>query len=249
MRIDLNADVGERVGGATAESDGALMATITSANVACGYHAGSRTIMKAMVEMAKAHGVAVGAHPSFADREGFGRREIHLPLAEIGALVRRQLELIADIVGSQDVPLSHVKPHGALYNMAAKDRKLADAIAAAVAAFDRTLTLVGLAGSALIDAGRDAGLAVAREGFADRAYRQDGSLVPRSEPGAVLGVGGGSEEVRSTLQSADRAVALAQTGAVDTICVHGDTPGAVEIARSIRAALAAAGITVQAVGR
>lgn len=214
------------------------MASITSANIACGYHAGNRTVMAATVEMAKANNVAVGAHPSYADREGFGRREIHLPLADVGPLITRQLDVLADIAMSQQVPLRHVKPHGALYNMAAKDRKLAEAIALAVAAFDESLVLVGLAGSALVDAGLSVGLAVAREGFADRAYRADGSLVPRSEAGAVI------HEPEAVVA---RAVTMARDATVDTICVHGDTPGAVDLAKRIRQSLLDAGISVQAV--
>ena len=192
-------------------------------------------------------GVAVGAHPGFADREGFGRREIDLPLAEVDALIRGQVEALREIAAAEGVALRHVKAHGALYNMAVRDRALADAVARAVAACDPGLAFLGLPGSALVDAGRDAGLAVVPEVFADRAYQANGALVPRTEPGAVI---------HDPDVAVARAVAMVRDGAVTaidgtrveltagTICVHGDTPGADAIARRLRDGLEAAGVAV-----
>jgi 5-oxoprolinase (ATP-hydrolysing) subunit A len=248
MNIDLNADLGED----TNADDAALMQAITSANIACGVHAGNAAVMDRTVALAVARGVAIGAHPSFPDREGFGRARMQLPSDEVRAWVAYQVGALAAVAGRRGARLTHVKPHGAMYNMASVDRELADAIAQAVHAFDRTLVLVGLPASALTDAGRRAGLETAAEGFADRGYRSDGSLVPRSEPGAVL-----TDPARVT----ERAVMLAVEGKVqavdgsymsldvDTICIHGDTPGAALLAARVRAALERAGISVQALHR
>lgn len=231
MRIDLNADVGEECG-----QDAALMACITSANVACGRHAGSPTTMRETVLLAVDHGVAVGAHPGFDDREHFGRRDLQLPAEQITDLVVRQVDALASIAANAGARLHHVKPHGALYNIAVRDRTVADAIARGIAAVDSSLILLGLPGSELVAAGAAAGLRTAREAFADRAYRADGTLVPRTEPGAVIH---DPEEVLA------RVVPLAQRANVDTICVHGDTPGAADLARRIRAALELARIDVR----
>jgi UPF0271 protein len=231
MRIDLNADVGEECG-----QDAALMRCITSANVACGLHAGDRAVMRDTVVLARECGVAIGAHPGFDDREHFGRRDLQLPPEEITDLVVRQIDALAAIAADAGVRLQHVKAHGALYNIAVRDRRVADAIARAVASVDRTLILLGLPGSQLVAAADAARLRAAREAFADRAYRPDGTLVPRAEPGAVIY---GPAEVLS------RVVGLAQRVDVDTICVHGDTPGAAELASRIRAALEAAKIEVK----
>jgi len=229
--IDLNADVGEECG-----QDAALMRCITSANVACGVHAGNVETMRETVLLAAEHGVAVGAHPSFPDREHFGRREMQLPSAEIVDLVVRQIEALAGIASNEGIRLHHVKPHGALYNVAVLDRRVADAIARGVASVDRSLVLVGLPRSELLAAAQAAGLRAAGEAFADRAYRGDGTLVPRTEPGAVIH---DAEEVLG------RIVSLAERPDVDTICVHGDTPGAAELAWKIRAALQAAKFQVK----
>ena len=242
--IDLNADVGEGCG-----QDAALMPLISSANIACGYHAGDAQSMRDSVALARDHDVAVGAHPSFPDRENFGRREMRLPIHEIRACVVTQIELLAEIAAAQRSRLRHVKPHGALYNLAARDVELAEAIVGAIASVDRNLTLLGLAGSALITAGARIGIQTFSEVFADRGYRADGTLMPRDEPGSVL---------RDQAQVAARAVAMVTDGSVlasdgtrvplqaDTICIHGDTPGAAVIAAGIRDAFAAAGITVAA---
>jgi UPF0271 protein len=229
--IDLNADVGEECG-----QDGPLMRCITSANVACGVHAGSVATMRETVLLAQEHGVAVGAHPSFPDREHFGRREMHMRSAEIADLVIRQIEALASIASNQGIRLQHVKPHGALYNVAVRDRRVADAIARGVVSVDRSLVLLGLPRSELVAAAEAAGLRTAGEAFADRAYRADGTLVPRTEPGAVIH---NPEEVLA------RVVSLAARPDVETICVHGDTPGAAELASKIRAALEAAKFEVK----
>ena len=188
------------------------------------------------VLLARDHGVAVGAHPGFDDREHFGRRDLQLPASEITDLVVRQVEALASITVHACTKLQHVKAHGALYNMAVRDRRVADAIARAVASVDTSLILLGLPESELVAAGEAAGLRTAREAFADRAYRPDGTLVPRTEPGAVIH---DPEEVLA------RVVTLAQRPNVDTICVHGDTPGAADLARRIRAALEASKIDVK----
>jgi UPF0271 protein len=178
--IDLNADVGEWEGDSPARAiDRALVPLVTSVNIACGAHAGNESVMAETVALARDHGVAVGAHPSFEDREHFGRREMMLAPADVTALVRRQVETLMVIASGEGVTVRHVKPHGALYNMAARDETLAAAIAAAVVAVDPRLTLVGLAGSSLMSAGRLAGLHTIAEAFADRGYADDGSLLPR----------------------------------------------------------------------
>jgi UPF0271 protein len=231
MHIDLNADVGEGCG-----QDAALMRCITSANIACGAHAGDASTMRDTIRLAQDHGVAIGAHPGFDDREHFGRRELQLPIDVITDLVASQIERLRSIADSLDARMQHVKPHGALFNIAVRDRRVADAIAKAVTATDPSLILFGLPGSQLIAAGLAAGLTTAREAFADRAYAPDGTLVPRTEPGAVIH---NPDDVLA------RVVPMAQRPDVDTICVHGDTPGAAELALRIRAALDAASIDVR----
>jgi UPF0271 protein len=192
--------------------------------------------MRETVILARDHGVAVGAHPSFPDREHFGRRDMHLPPAEIADLVIHQIEVLARIASDEGICLQHVKPHGALYNIAVRDRSVADAIARGIAAVDRSLVLLGLPQSELAAAAHAAGLRTAGEAFADRAYRADGTLVPRTEPGAVIH---NPEEVLA------RIVSLAARPDIETICVHGDTPGAAELASKIRATLEAARFEVK----
>jgi len=192
--------------------------------------------MRDTVLLACEHGVAVGAHPGFDDRPNFGRFDLQLPTREITDLVVRQIEALASITVHACTKLQHVKAHGALYNMAVRDRRVADAIALAVASVDPSLILLGLPESELVAAGAAAGLRTAREAFADRAYRPDGTLVPRTEPGAVI---------HDPDQVLARVVALAQRSDVDTICVHGDTPGAADLARQIRETLAAANIELR----
>jgi len=251
MRIDLNCDMGESFGRWELGADAAVLPHISSANIACGAHAGDPAVMRKTLALAAGHGVACGAHPGLADLPGFGRREIPVSPSEAGDLVLYQLGALAAIARSQGIRLSHVKPHGALYTMAARDRTLADAIAAAVASFDRSLVLFGLAGSGMLDAGKAVGLTVAAEGFADRSYEADGSLTPRAVPGsvihdldvvvarAVLMAGNGRVRARNGSE-----IALQ----VDTICVHGDTPGAADLAQALRAGLERAGIVVAAAG-
>lgn len=247
MRIDLNSDLGESFGAWRMGDDAALMRVVSSANVACGFHAGDPGVMRRTVAMAREHGVAVGAHPGFPDLAGFGRRDLRCAPQEVEDFVVYQVGALAAVAAAQGVRLQHVKAHGALYNMACVDAELAAAIARGTAAVDASLILFGLPGSALLAAGRRAGLRVAAEIFADRAYLADGALVPRARPGSVIHDPGHVVEraVRMarerTVESIDgRIVALE----ADTICVHGDTPGAAALAAQIRAALEAHGITV-----
>lgn len=251
MRVDLNADIGEFSSIHDAESDQRLLRTITSGNIACGFHAGNPLVMRHTIRLATQAGVAIGAHPSFSDAEGFGRREMRLEPEEITALVVHQVGALAAIARDEGVRLRHVKPHGALYNMAARDKDIAEAIASAVASLDAALRLVGLPGSQLLAAGMRMGLAVAAEGFADRSYEPNGTLTPRHVAGAVL------TESAPVVERAVRMVrdgrVVARDGSsvslrVDTICVHGDTPGAAELAAAVRAGLEAAGVSVAALG-
>jgi UPF0271 protein len=249
VRIDINCDMGESFGAWTMGADEAVMPSITSANVACGAHAGDPGVMRRTVRAARDHGVAVGAHPGFADLQGFGRREIHADPAEVEDSLIAQIGALAAIARAEGTRVRHVKAHGALYNMAARDRRLADAIARAVKAVDAALIMFGLPQSPMIDAGIAAGLRVAAEGFADRAYEPDGSLTPRSRPGAVI---------HDPAVVVDRAIRMVRDGIVftadgkkiplkvETICVHGDTLGAPELTRRIRAGLEAAGVQVRA---
>jgi 5-oxoprolinase (ATP-hydrolysing) subunit A len=250
ITIDLNADMGESFGAYSIGSDEAVMTSISSANVACGYHGGDPSVMRRTVRLARERGVAVGAHPGFPDLVGFGRREMRVAPQDVEDLVLYQIGALAGIAHGEGIRLSHVKAHGALYNMAVKDRSLADAIARAVAAFDRTLVLFGLPNSDLVRAGQAAGLRVALEGFADRAYEPDGSLTPRSRAGAVI------HDVETVVQRAVRmaidGVVIATDGSelalrVDTICTHGDTPGAQALTRALRTGLEHAGVKVAAV--
>jgi len=208
--------------------------------------------MRETVLLAREHGVAVGAHPSFPDREGFGRRDLQLPPLQIEDIVVSQIEALAAIAAAEGVRLQHVKPHGALFNVAVRDRSVADAIARAIALVDPALILFGLPASELIAAGKAAGLRTACEAFADRAYRPDGTLVPRTQPGAVID---DAAQVLTRLAAIalERAV-IAIDGTrvpitLETICVHGDTPGAAGLAARIRATLAASGIDVKSIGQ
>ncbi len=249
LTIDLNSDLGESFGPWTMGHDEALMPSITSANIACGFHAGDPSVMRQTIRLAKQHGVAVGAHPGFPDLAGFGRREMQLSTGELEDLVLYQLAAMAGVAATEGVRLQHVKAHGALYNMAARDSSLARAIALAVAAFDRTLILLGLPNSALLREGEAAGLRVAAEVFADRTYEADGSLTLRRVPGSVIQ--DPASVVARAVDMVSTGQVIATDGAVvplhaDTICLHGDTPGAANLARHLRAALEAAGIKVAA---
>jgi UPF0271 protein len=241
--IDLNADLGEGY------DDAAVMPHISSANIACGFHAGDAQTMRRTVELCTGHGVAIGAHPSLPDLQGFGRREMRISPDEVYAQTLYQIGALSAFAQAAGKKLHHVKPHGALYNMAARDRALADAIAKAVRDSDPELILVGLAASASIAAARDAGLACAQEAFCDRRYRADGSLTPRSQPGSVLEDIG--EAIAQAVSIATRGEAIADDGSrlrieADTLCVHGDRADAGEFARRLREALEDQGLRVAA---
>jgi UPF0271 protein len=250
-RVDLNADVGESFGPWVMGQDPVLFAHITSANVACGFHAGDPGVMRATVALAREHGVAVGAHPGFPDLSGFGRRDMRLSPRDVEDLVVYQIGALAAVAAAQGIRLQHVKAHGALYNMAVTEFALAEAIARATAAVDRSLVLLGLPGSQLLHAGERAGLRTASEVFGDRAYCPDGTLVPRTQPGAVIH--DGDVVVQRVVAMVREQSVTAQDGTrvslrVDTICLHGDTPGAAQLAARVRAALTDAGIAVTALG-
>jgi len=251
MTIDINCDMGESFGAWQMGADPQVMPHITSANIACGAHAGDPGVMRRTIQLARAAGVAAGAHPGFADLQGFGRREMALDPSDVEDSLIAQIGALAAIAKAEGVALQHVKPHGALYNMAARDRALAEAIARAITAFDPSLIMFGLPGSSLLDAGLAAGLRVASEGFADRAYQPDGALAPRSRAGAVIH--DPAAVVARAVRMVREGVVLTPEGTevalrVDTICVHGDTPGAPELTRRIRDALQAAGATVSPIG-
>ena len=241
MSIDLNADVGEGM------DDAALLPYVTSANVACGLHAGDPSVMDATVTLALSRGVRVGAHPGYADRENFGRVAVHMPAGAIEDLVLYQCAALDGFVRSRGGTLTHVKPHGALYHAGAELPDVARAIAEGVRRFREGLVLVGPAGSMLVEAGREAELPVAEEAFADRRYLPDGSTVPRTEANAVI---------TDPDEAAEQAVRLARDGSVqatdgtrveiraDTLCIHGDTPGVVEIARRIQERFGREGIRI-----
>jgi 5-oxoprolinase (ATP-hydrolysing) subunit A len=237
--IDLNADMGESFGAWTIGADEALLGVVTSANIACGAHAGDPSVMRRTVRAARAAGVSVGAHPGFPDLAGFGRRELRMPAREIEDAIIAQIAALAGVAAVEGARLAHVKPHGALYNMAAKDDEMARAIAEGIAAVDRALVMVGLPASALERAAHAAGLPFAAEGFADRAYAADGTLAPRSQPGAVI---------TDAETAAAGALALARAGRVRTICIHSDTPHAADIGAAVRAALQQGGFTLTGLG-
>jgi UPF0271 protein len=246
MQIDLNADLGEGCG-----TDEALLDLISSANIACGWHAGDAATMAQTVQWALARGVAVGAHPSYPDRENFGRTEMNRAPELVYADVLYQIGALAAIVQAQGGRLAHVKAHGALYNQAARDPVLADAIVRAVRDFDPGLTFFGLAGSAMVRVARDAGLKVKEEVFADRGYNPDGSLVKRGTPGALHE----DEEVALgqtlTMVREQRVRAIDGTWVpirAETVCLHGDGAHALAFARRIRERLGAEGIAILAGG-
>ena len=244
--LDFNCDLGEGCG-----SDADIVPLISSASIACGAHAGDEATMRATIRLCRDHGVAIGAHPSFEDREHFGRRELALDRGGIARLVQSQLARLAAIAAEENTRIAHVKPHGALYNLAARDRGVADSIASTIVAFDPSLMLYGLSGSQLTTAGEAAGLRVAHEVFAERAYDADGTLAPRSTPGAVIGdLDTALAQVRSLLRDG---VVVARDGSrvalrADTLCLHGDRADAVDFARALRQALDADGVIVAAPG-
>lgn len=250
-RIDLNCDMGESAHPERLSIEERLMPQVTSVNIACGLHAGNPELMRCTIQLARAHGVSIGAHPGFHDPGGMGRRELQVTPEEVENLVAYQIGALAGIAALEGARLSHVKPHGALYNMSARDRLLADAIARAVANQDRRLILFGLAGSELVNAGRAIGLTVAEEAFVDRRYNPDGSLVPRGRPGAVIQ--DEQEVVARVRWLALEGVVPSLNGSLlrlhaDTICLHGDTPGADRLVEIVRRELTTADVKIEAVG-
>jgi UPF0271 protein len=248
MIIDLNSDLGESFGAFKVGNDQAVLQYISSANVACGYHAGDHNVMFETVKLAQKYGVSIGAHPGFPDIQGFGRREMSLGPREIYHLVIYQIGALAAVCKACGASLSHVKPHGALYNMAAKDRKIAEAIAQAVADFDSSLVLYGLAGSELVKAGYENGLQVAEEVFADRTYQPDGTLTSRKEKHAMI------HDVELAVNKVIRMIKEGKVEAVDgtdiaiqadTICVHGDGPEALQFVSQLKQALIAENIEIR----
>ncbi|MBN2003358.1 MAG: 5-oxoprolinase subunit PxpA [Anaerolineae bacterium] len=249
MRVDLNGDIGESFGRYTLGDDVAILDVLTSANIACGMHAGDPAVMSRTVTLATWKNVAIGAHPGYPDLQGFGRRAMSFPPETLEAYVLYQVGALAGFAQAAGNKLRHVKLHGALYNQAAADGDMAAAIAKTIAAYNNHLIMVTLPGSMLSLAARGMGLRVAHEGFPDRAYRENGSLVPRNEPGAVI---------HDTAKVTARALRMVTRNEVetingriipikiDTLCVHGDTPNAVGIATTLRAALEANGVVVKA---
>lgn len=245
-RIDFNCDLGEGCG-----DDAAILPLVSSASIACGGHAGDEATMRATLRLCRQHGVAAGAHPSYEDREHFGRRALAVHADEVARMVRGQVLRLAAIAREEGVRLAHVKPHGALYNVAADDRAVADAIAATVAEIDPSLVLFGLSGSALTEAGTAHGLRVAHEVFAERGYDARGRLLPRGTPGAVI------QSLEASIAQVRRLAlqgeVLAGDGRVvplraDTLCLHGDRADAAQFARAIRDALQVVGVAVAAFG-
>lgn len=244
MQIDLNADLGE--GG---DADEALLGLVSSANIACGWHAGGANAMRDSVRLAVQRGVAIGAHPSFHDPANFGRKEMHLPPDDIYAGILYQLGALSAIAQAEGARVAHLKPHGALYNQAARDSAIAEAIISAVHDFDPSVAIFGLANSRFIAMARGAGLVAIEEGFADRGYRGDGSLVPRSEPGALID--DEDEMLEHVLSMVRDKRVRAVTGGwvpldVRTLCLHGDGPHALVFAQRLRDTLEANGIAVHA---
>ena len=246
-RVDLNCDLGESFGNYTCGLDVQVIPQISSANVACAFHASDPLVMAKTVALAKQHGVAVGAHPGYPDLVGFGRRNLAVSPAELKAMVQYQIGALRAFCDAQGLVMQHVKPHGAMYNMAAKDRKLADSICEAIVEVDPKLILLGLSGSQMLEAAEAAGLSWASEVFADRAYEDDGSLTPRSLPGSVIK----DEElaISRVLQMVQEGTVTARSGKTipiraDSICLHGDGEKAVEFAERIRQELTAVGVQI-----
>ena len=245
LSIDLNCDVGEGCG-----NDAELLKLVSSANIACGFHAGDAETMRRTCELAIENGVAIGAHPGYPDRENFGRQVMHLACDEVSQIVLDQISALSEIAKSAGGKLTHVKPHGALYNQSARDPDLARSIASAVHTFDPELTLFGLSGSHSIREAEQLGVQTASEVFADRTYQTDGSLTPRTEPGALI-----HDRERTSFQVLDmikygrvRSMdAIMIPIVADTVCIHGDGENAVEVARSIRNALTRNNIVIRSI--
>lgn len=244
--IDLNSDMGEYGSEEFLALEAQLMPLITSVNIACGVHAGHPTLMQRTARLAAQHGVAIGAHPGFPDAQGFGRRDHQTTPKEVESLVSAQLNTVAEVLASEHLTLTHVKLHGALYNLAAKDRTVADAVVQTVASFDRRLLLFALAGSVLVESGRSLGLTVVQEAFADRAYQSDGMLVPRTQPNALLTTEAHvrrqlREIISGSVTSIDGQQVALQA---ESLCVHADTPHAVEFVQLIRHGIESVGIRI-----
>lgn len=249
LSVDLNCDMGESFGRYALGTDAEMMEYITSANIACGFHAGDPSVMRRTVRMAVQSGVSIGAHPGLPDLAGFGRRPMEVSAEEVYDMVTYQVGALQAFVKQEGGTLKHVKAHGALYNMAAADRRLADAVARAVHETDSSLILYGLAGSALIAAGSAMGLRTASEVFADRTYRDDGTLTPRNMPGSLIA--DPDRAVDQVLQMVREGAVSAASGRIipieaDTVCIHGDGDHALSFACSLRAALEREGIRVSA---
>ncbi len=250
MVIDLNSDMGESYGAYIMGADEEVLRWVTSANVACGWHGGDPAVMRRTVERAKGLGVRVGAHPSYPDLLGFGRRVMQITRQEARDYILYQIGALRAFAEAVGVRLQHVKPHGAIYNAAVRDRELSLGIAEGVADAGGDLILVGLPDSELVRAGRELGLRVAREAFGDRAYNEDGTLVSRRMAGSLITA---PDTVAERVLGMTRGTLLAITGKeirieADTVCLHGDTPGAGGIARRVRERLEAAGVTPRAMG-
>lgn len=242
--LNLNSDLGESFGAWTMDGDAAMLSIVNSANVACGFHAGDPLVMCKTVALAKANGVSVGAHPGFPDLQGFGRRRMDIPLPELEAMLIYQIGALDACARAQGLRVTHVKPHGALSNIACAERKVADAVARAVHRLDPALTLLAPAASQLVYAGRDQGLPVVEEIFADRAYLDDGNLVPRSQPGAM--VHGAQASLEHVMRMVEESALISINGKripvnPQSICVHGDNADAVATAQAIRDGLLKAG--------
>ncbi|TFB15075.1 LamB/YcsF family protein [Filobacillus milosensis] len=247
MKIDLNADLGESFGAYQIGSDEELLKVVSSANIACGFHAGDFQTIPHTIQTAKEMGVAIGAHPGFPDIQGFGRRRMDFSHKEIYNLVMYQLGAFKAFAQSNKTDIQHVKPHGALYNLANKDQEVAEAIAKAVYDFDPTLILFGLCNSFLVEAGQEIGLNTVQEAFADRTYTDEGLLMPRTEPNAMKHET--DDIIKQVLMIVNDNIVISNTGKTvemeaDTICLHGDTPSALEHAKEIKAALDQQGIQI-----
>jgi|SRR5579864_2878564 len=251
-RIDLNCDMGELPEAIADGTQEALLRSITSANVACGGHAGDESTMRTTIEQAMRAGVAVGAHPGYPDRENFGRLELKMSPDSVANSIHEQVRALAEVAAKCGAKLVHVKPHGALYNQAVKNRELAEAFARGVAKFSKSLVLMGLAGSPMLDVFREAGFAVAAEAFADRRYEPDGTLRSRKFEDALIR--NPEEAAWQALGIAERGVVIASDGnevPVDaqTICIHGDTPGSVQIAAAVARVLSEAKVMLSSLSK
>ncbi len=244
--IDLNSDVGEYATPEWLAREAELIPLITSANIACGVHAGTPDLMRRTARLASQHNVAIGAHPGFPDAQDFGRRDRPTSAEEVESLVSAQLETLAGVLATEQLTFTHVKLHGAFYNLAARDHSVAEAVARTIASFDPHLLLFALAGSELAKTGRTAGLTVIGEAFADRAYRSDGTLVPRTQPGAMIE---SPQHVRQQLRAILKGYVTSIDGQrvplqADSLCVHMDSPQAVEFLQLIRQELDSADVRI-----